>query len=334
MPLCCLYGGLAAANVAAWLWAVCAFGDRPVLLGTALLAYGLGLRHAVDADHIAAIDAVTRKLRQEGRRPLTIGLFFALGHSTVVALAVAVIAAGSTVLLRESFEELKSIGGIVGPSLSALFLFALAVSNLIILRSLWQAFRRLRAGAGLAQGELERLPPAGGLIGRLFKPIFARIARPWHMYLLGLLFGLGFDTATEVALLGISATQAAHGMSVWSIMVFPALFAAGMSLIDTTDGVLMLSACDWAFVKPARRLVYNLALTFVSAAVAFLVSGILVLGLLGEQLALSSGFWRAIEALNGHLDGMGLAIVVLFISLWIASMVAWRYAGARAGQSS
>jgi high-affinity nickel-transport protein len=330
-PLVCLYGTLAAANVVAWVWALWAFGDRPLLLGTALIAYGLGLRHAVDADHIAAIDAVTRKLRQEGRPPLTLGLYFALGHSTVVTLAVAGIAAGSAVL-GESFEELRSIGGIVGPCIAALLLFALAISNLIILRSLWLAFRRLRAGTALAPDELDRLPQGGGFVSRVLKPVFGRVTRPWHMLLLGFLFGLSFDTATEVALLGLSASQAAHGVSVWSIMVFPALFAAGMTLIDTTDGVLMLRACDWAYVKPARKLVYNLAITFVSAAVALLVGAILVLGLVGERLALSSWFWRATAALDENLDAIGLAIVALFLSLWIAGMVAWRYAGARPGQ--
>ena len=183
-PVVCLYGALAAANAAAWMWALWAFGDRPLLLGTALIAYGLGLRHAVDADHIAAIDAVTRKLRQEGRRPLTLGLYFALGHSTVVTLAVAAIAAGSAVL-GESFEELRSVGGIVGPCIAALLLFALAISNLIILRSLWQAFRRLRGGADLVPGELDCLPQAGGFVSWMFRPVFNRITRPWHMLPLG-----------------------------------------------------------------------------------------------------------------------------------------------------
>src|SRR5262249_21953380 len=182
---------LAAANVAAWMWALWAFGDRPLLLGTALIAYGLGLRHAVDADHIAAIDAATRKLRQEGRRPLALGLYFALGHSVVVTLAVAAIAAGIAVL-GESFEALRRIGGIVGPCIAALLLFALAISNLIILRSLWQAFRRLRAGACLVPDEFDRLTQSGGLVSRVFRPVFDRITRPWHMLPLGLLFGLSF----------------------------------------------------------------------------------------------------------------------------------------------
>jgi nickel/cobalt transporter (NiCoT) family protein len=323
-----MYGALGAGNIAAWLWALWAFGDRPLLLGTALIAYGLGLRHAVDADHIAAIDAVTRKLRQEGQRPLTLGLYFALGHSTVVAVAVTGIAAGS-IVLGESFEELRSIGGIVGPCIAALLLFALAISNMLILRSPWQALRRLRGGADLAPGELDRLPGTGGFVSRMLRPVFERITRPGHMLPLGFLFGLSFDTATKVALLGIAATQAAHGVSVWSIMVFPALFAAGMTLVDTTDGVLMLRACDWAYVKPARKLVYNIAITFMSAAMAMLVGGILVLGLVGERLALSSWFWRATAALDDNLDAMGLAIVALFVSLWITAMITWRYVGPR-----
>src|ERR1700738_1504240 len=242
-----LYAILATANLLAWAWAFAAFHGDALLLGTALLAYGFGLRHAVDADHIAAIDNVTRKLMQEGKRPLYVGLFFALGHSPVVARACAGVAAAAT-LLSAHFEPFKSVGGVVGTLVSALFLFAIAAANLVILRSVWRTFERVKNGGRYDAGDYDLLLADRGLLARLFRPLFGLITRSWHMFPLGFLFGLGFDTATEVALLGLSATQAAQGVSLWSVLVFPALFAAGMALVDTTDGVLMLGAYNWAFV--------------------------------------------------------------------------------------
>jgi len=274
-----IYALLTFANLGAWAWAVLLFRDHPVLLGTALLAYGFGLRHAVDADHIAAIDNVTRKLMQEGKRPVGVGFFFALGHSTVVILAAAAVAATATAL-AVSFEEFKAVGGVIGTSVSALFLFAIAAANIVILRGVWRTFQHVRQGGRYVEEDFDLLLNSRGLLARLFRPLFRLIRTSWHMFPLGFLFGLGFDTATEVAVLGISATQAAQGVSIWSIMVFPALFAAGMSLIDTTDGILMLGAYDWAFVKPMRKLYYNLTITAVSVVVAVLVGGIEALGLL------------------------------------------------------
>ncbi len=315
-PLIGLYGALTAGNLAAWAWALLAFHDQPLLLGTALLAYGFGLRHAVDADHIAAIDNVTRKLMQEGKRPLCVGLFFALGHSTVVALAVAGVAAAAT-LLSAHFEQFKSVGGVIGTLVSALFLFAIAAANLVILRSVWRTFERVRNGGRYDAHDLDMLLADRGLLAR----------RSWHMFPLGFLFGLGFDTATEVALLGLSATQAAQGVSVWSILVFPALFAAGMALIDTTDGVLMLGAYNWAFVKPIRKLYYNLTITLVSVVVAFLIGGIELLGLLGDRLGLSGWFWQAIGGLTNNLNALGLLIIGVFIAAWVGSVALYRYKG-------
>lgn len=321
-----LYGLLLAANLGAWAWAFLLFHDQPLLLGTALLAYGFGLRHAVDADHIAAIDNVTRKLMQEGQRPVGTGFFFALGHSSVVALAAAGIAVTAT-LLAGRFEAFKSIGGIIGTSVSALFLIAIGVANLIILRSVWQTFVRVRAGGRYDDEDLDILLASRGFLARVFRPLFSLIRRSWHMYPLGFLFGLGFDTATEVALLGLSATQAASGLSIWSIMVFPALFAAGMALIDTTDGVLMLGAYNWAFVRPMRKLYYNLTITLVSVVVAFLIGGIEVLGLVGERLDLTGGFWDAVGGLNDNFGNLGFIVIGVFIVAWIASILIYRYSG-------
>ncbi len=321
-----IYAVLAAANLLAWAWALLLFREQPVLLGTALLAYGFGLRHAVDADHIAAIDNVTRKLMQAGRRPVSVGLFFALGHSSVVAIAAAAVA-GTATALAGSFDRFRAIGGIIGTSVSALFLLGIAAANLFILQSVWQTFQHVRRGGRYVEEDFDMVLNSRGLLARLFRPVFALVTRSWHMAPLGLLFGLGFDTATEIALLGLSATQAAHGMSIWSIMVFPALFAAGMSLIDTTDGILMLGAYDWAFIKPMRKLYYNLTITAVSVAVAALVGGVEALGLLGGQLHLTGLFWDGIGGLNDNFGTLGFAIVALFIAAWVISILVYRYKG-------
>ena len=321
-----LYVLLLAANLGAWAWALLLYRNHPVLLGTAFLAYSFGLRHAVDADHIAAIDNVTRKLMQDGKRPVATGFFFALGHSTVVILAAAAVAATATALAG-SFDEFKAIGGIVGTSVSALFLFAIAAANVVILRGVWRTFQHVRRGGCYAEEDFDLLLNSRGLLARLFRPLFRLVRSSWHMAPLGFLFGLGFDTATEVAVLGISATQAAQGISIWSIMVFPALFAAGMSLVDTTDGILMLGAYDWAFVKPMRKLYYNLTITAVSVVVAVLVGGIEALGLLGDQMHLGGAFWDGIGALNDNMNALGFAIIALFIAAWIGSMVLYRYKG-------
>lgn len=320
-----IYTVLAVFNVGAWAWAVWLFRDQPLLLGTALLAYGFGLRHAVDADHIAAIDNVTRKLMQDGRRPVSVGFFFALGHSTVVLLAAAAIAATATALA--GFEGAKAIGGVISTAVSAMFLFAIAAMNILILVSIWRTFRHVRRGGTYVESDFDLLLNSRGLLARLFRPVFRIVTRSWHMYPVGFLFGLGFDTATEVALLGMSATQAAHGMSIWSIMVFPTLFAAGMSLIDTTDGILMMGAYNWAFVKPIRKLYYNLSITLVSVVVAVVIGGIEALGLIGDQLDLHGWFWDAIGGLNDNFNMLGFVITGIFIAAWVGSIIVYRYKG-------
>jgi len=318
-----LYVVLIGANVLAWVWALVAFRDYPVLIGTALLAYALGLRHAVDADHIAAIDNVTRKLMQDGSRPLGVGFFFSLGHSTVVVLASAAIAL-TAAALDNRFESFKLIGGTVGTLVSSLFLFIVGAANLVILISVYRTFRQVRRGGAFVEDDLDRLLAQRGVLGRLFRPVFRLVTRSWHMYPLGLLFGLGFDTATEIGLLGISAAQASNGLPIWSIMVFPALFTAGMSLVDTTDGVLMLSAYGWAFAKPIRKLYYNLTITFVSVVVALLIGGIEALGLIAGKLSLEGPFWDLVGTLNGHFGALGYLIVAIFVGCWLISMLLYR----------
>ena len=321
-----LYAIVIAANIAAWLWALAAFHDRPILLGTALLAYGLGLRHAVDADHIAAIDNVTRKLMQEGKRPVAVGFFFSLGHSTIVALASLAVAL-TAMAFKGEFEAFRSVGGFVGTLVSATFLLAIAAMNFVIFACVARTFVRVKAGGRHIEEDLDMLLAGRGLLARLFRPLFRMIRASWQMYLLGFLFGLGFDTASEIGLLGISAAQGTNGMMLWSIMVFPALFAAGMALIDTTDGMLMLGAYGWAFQRPLRKLYYNMSITFVSVAVALLIGGVEALGLIGEKLALKGAFWNDIGALNGNFGTLGYLIVAIFAVCWIGSAAIYRLNG-------
>ena len=323
-PITGIYALLILANLAAWVWAVLVFRDRPVLLGTAFLAYGFGLRHAVDADHIAAIDNATRKLMQEGKRPVGVGLFFALGHSSVVALA-AIGVVGAATTLAGSLDRFKAVGSIVGTGVSAVFLFAIAIANLIILRGVWRTFLHVRQGGRYVAEDFDLLLNSRGLLARLFRPLFRIISESWHMFPIGFLFGLGFDTATEVALLAVSATAAANGVSIWAIIVFPALFAAGMSLIDTTDGIVMVGAYGWAFEKPLRKLYYNLMITFVSVVVAVLIGGIETLGLVSDQFALKGAFWDGVDALNGNFTALGTVVIGLFIAAWVGSVIIYRY---------
>ncbi len=321
-----LCGGLIAANVAVWVWVLVAFHAYPLLLGTALLAYGLGLRHAVDADHIAAIDNVMRTLMQSGQRPVGVGLFFSLGHSTIVVAASIAIAA-TAMAFRSRLEVWHDIGGVVGTLVSSVFLLAIAAMNIVILLSVRRSFRRLRRGEPVEAGELDLLLAGGGLLSRIFRPLFGRIARSWQMYPLGVLFGLGFDTATEVGLLGISAAEASHGLPIWSILAFPALFTVGMSLVDSIDSVLMLGVYGWAFVKPVRKLYYNMVITLVSIVVAVLIGGIEALGLLGQQFALHGLFWDMVAALNDNFGLIGYCVIAVFVLAWVGAAILYRARG-------
>ncbi len=320
-----IFALLIGANAAAWLWALAAFHDYPLLLGTAFLAYSFGLRHAFDADHIAAIDNVTRKLMREGKRPVGVGLFFALGHSSVVAALTVAIAVTATAL-ETKFESFKTIGAVIGTSVSALFLFAIAMANAVVLVSIWRAFQKVKNGGAFAEEDMDEALAARGLMGRLFRRFFKVISHSWQMCPLGLLFGLGFDTATEIGLLGISATQASQGLPVWSILVFPALFTAGMTLVDTADSILMLGAYRWAYVKPIRKIYYNLTITAVSVVVAFVVGGLEALNLIGGQLGLSGGggFWGAVGAMNDNFGVLGCFIAGIFILAWAVSWLIYR----------
>ena len=318
-----LYGGLIVANGAAWAWAFAAFYSQPLLLATGLIAYGLGLRHAVDADHIAAIDNVARKLMQEGKRPITVGFFFALGHSTVV-LAASVVIASTAAGLHQRFPELIEVGGVLGTSISALFLFAVAIINIAVLASVCRLLGRVRRGEDYREELPNGLLARRGLLSGLFRAIFRLISRSWHMYPLGFLFGLGFDTATEIGLLGISAAEASKGLPIWSILVFPALFAAGMLLVDTSDGVLMVGAYGWAFTNPVRKLYYNLTITGISVIIAVVVGAIEAFGLFAEKLGIGG---RLADFAAGHPGAIGCSVIGIFAVSWLVSFVVGRAAG-------
>ncbi len=323
-----ILGGLVAANALSWAWALIAFHDYPILLGMALLAYSFGLKHAVDADHIAAIDNVTRKLMNEGSRADTVGLFFSLGHSSVViAASIGVAVAASS--LQSRFEAFRQVGSLIGTSVSVGFLLIIAAINLGVLRSVWRAFERVRRGGLVSDDDYDLLLNNRGFLTRILRPVMRMVSKPWHLYPLGFAFGLGFDTATEISLLGLSAAQAAQGLEIWSILVFPVLFAAGMALVDTADSILMVAAYGWAFVNPLRKLYYNLTITAVSVLVALIVGGIEALGLVQDRIGNDGAFWQAIEALNRNFGSIGYLIIALFVVSWVASMAFYRWRGYR-----
>ncbi len=321
-----IYILLCAANAVVWAWAVIALAGRPTLLGTAVLAYVLGLRHAVDADHIAAIDNVVRKLMQEGKRPVSVGLFFSLGHSLVVTIAVAVIVL-TAFALQGQLHPFKSLGSLIGTGASAFFLLAIAAINLVILRGVWRSFRRARRGEPVAEHELDHLLSGRGFLARIFRPLFRMVSRSWQMFPIGFLFGLGFDTATEITLFTVAASQASGGMTFATIMIFPALFTAGMTLVDTTDSVLMVGAYGWAFLNPIRKIWYNLTITAVSVLVAVLIGGIEALGLISDQLGLAGGFWGIIDNMNDGLANFGYLVIGVFVGSWIVSYLIYRWQG-------
>jgi len=280
MPGWKLLAPLAAANLAAWGLAWGLLHGDPALLGAAVLAYTLGCRHAVDADHIAAIDNATRKLMASGGRPAATGLWFSLGHSAVVWIASIGVALAAG-LAGSRLDVLRQFGGGLGTTISALFLLGIAAGNAVVLASIVAAIRRPpQSGAE----PVERYFAPKGLYTRLFLPVFRMVSKSRHMFVVGVLFGLGFDTASEIGLLGLSAAAAGGGLPVWFILVFPALFTAGMSLIDTLDSVVMTRAYGWALAAPSRRLYYNLTITFASVVVALVVGGIELMSLIDRGM--------------------------------------------------
>ena len=325
-----IFCGLVATNLLAWAWALTAFAGQPVLIGTAVLAYSLGLRHALDADHIAAIDNVTRKLMQEGKRPVSVGLFFALGHSSVVMTASVAIAAAAK-SFTDQFAAYREIGAVLGTSASALFLFAIAAANLMVLGGVYRAFLRVRRGEVVRDEDIDALLQQRGWLARLFRPLLRLVSKSWHLFPIGFLFALGFETASEISLFGLSAAGS-KDISTWSALIFPLLFAAGMTLVDTIDGVLMIGAYGWAYRHPVRKLFYNLTITSISVLVALVIGGIEALGLMAGHFGLQGKFWDWITELSTQFGTLGYVIVAVFAASWAISFVVYRAGGYHRGE--
>jgi high-affinity nickel-transport protein len=292
--------------------------------GVGLTAYTLGLRHALDADHIAAIDNTTRKLMADGRRPLSVGLFFSLGHSTVVFVLALLLGLGVRSVagpVGNSDSALHRITGVLGPSVSGLFLLIVAAVNIATLAGIVGAFRGGRRGR-LSEAEVAERAVAGGPLSRVLGRFTRVVTRSWQMYPLGILFGLGFDTATEIALLFLAGGAAGAGMPWYAVLTLPLLFAAGMSLLDTIDGSFMNFAYGWAFSNPVRKLYYNATVTALSIVVALGIGGIELAGVLAERLGLRGGVWDAVGAVD--LGVVGYAVVALFALTWAAAVLVWR----------
>jgi high-affinity nickel-transport protein len=322
--LLAIYALLITLNLAVWAALLIASTRYALLLGLAPLAYGFGLRHAVDPDHIAAIDNTTRKLMQDGQRPVGVGLFFSLGHSTVV-FGLSLLIAFSAAFVKTNLPQMQNVGGVIGTTVSGTFLLVIAAINLVVLFDIYKTWRAVRRGGTYDEGTLEEYLSNRGLLARLFRPLLRVVTHSWQMYLIGFLFGLGFDTASEVGILGMSATAGAGGMPVWFILLLPLLFVAGMSLIDTTDGVAMLGAYGWAYVRPVRKLYYNMNITLLSVIIALFVGGIEVLQVIGTETGASGGplAWAA----GFSIPSMGFYIIGLFLAGWLTSVVVYKVRG-------
>ena len=303
-------------------------GGKAFGIGVGLTAYTLGMRHAFDADHIAAIDNTTRKLMSDGRRPLAVGFFFSLGHSTVVFGLALLLATGLKAVIgpvEDDSSRLHHYTGLIGTSVSGVFLYLIAVLNVIVLVGILRVFIRLRRGDyDLSdEAELERQLANRGLLNRLLGRFTNSITKSWHMYPIGLLFGLGFDTATEIALLVLAGTSAAAGLPWYAILCLPVLFTAGMCLLDTIDGSFMNFAYGWAFSSPVRKIYYNITVTGLSVAVALLIGSIELLGLFADQMGWRGPFWEWLGGLD--LNTVGFAVVGLFVITWVIALLVWRY---------
>ena len=312
-----LIGALAAANILIWIATWAASRTFSALLATGWLAYAFGLRHAVDADHISAIDNTTRKLMQEGKRPIGVGFFFSLGHSTIVILLCATLAVATSYAQRH-LHGWQQIGGQIGTIVSGSFLYIIGLVNLLVFIDLIRRMRALSRGHDLDEEALHHALEQRGFLARLFRPLLRMVRRSWQMYLVGFLFGLGFDTATEVGLLGLSARSGGSGIPFWAIMLLPLLFTAGMCLIDTLNSVLMLGAYGWAFIKPARKLYYNLSITLISVLVAFAIATQEMLGLTGIDLSPKGQIWRYLD------ERLGFVIVAVFLIGWAISALLFK----------
>ena len=324
-----IFGILLAINIALWVVALASSLQYPLFLALAATAFALGLRHAVDADHIAAIDNVTRKLMQEKKRPVAVGFFFSLGHSTVVFIIAVLIGLGATAIrngISNDSSGLETIAGLIGTSVSAFFLLAMAAINIVILVQIVRAFRNVTRGGAYREEDVDAYLNQRGFFARIFRGVFKTVDRSWKMYPVGFLFGLGFDTATEIGLFVIAGSVGALESKVpgYSAVLLPLMFTAGMCLMDTTDGVMMLGAYGWAFVKPIRKLFYNMTITLISVIVALVIGGIEVLSIVGDQFQLQGPFWGFLGAIGDNSGWVGAGIIAVFILSWVLSTVIYR----------
>ena len=299
-----------------------------VLAGLGIVAFVFGLRHGVDADHIAAIDNTTRKLMQDGKRPLTVGTWFSLGHSTIViGMIIALVA--STRAIAGSIPLLQSSGALIGTAVSGTFLWLLGLVNVVIVLGIYRVFKQLRSGE-LDQNKLDELLEKRGFLNRYFSPLFRVVKKPWHIYPVGVLFGLGFDTASEIALIAISVgVGVSSSVPLWTILVLPFMFTCGMVLVDTTDGVAMRLAYGWAFLKPIRKIYYNLTITVISVLVAVLIGGVEVLQVVSGELSLNGAFWSWLNGLD--FETLGYGIIGIFLASWLASIAIYKFRRIEAG---
>ena len=294
-------------------------------LGLGVTAYTLGMRHAFDADHIAAIDNTTRKLMAEGKRPLSVGFWFSLGHSSIVFGLVLLLSFGIKALVSQVEDDgssLQQTTGLIGTAVSGTFLLLIGVLNLVVLREILGVFREMRRGH-FDEQQLEDHLNNRGLLNRILGRVTRAVRKPWHMYPVGLLFGLGFDTATEVSLLVLAGGAAAFNLPWYALLTLPVLFAAGMSLFDTIDGCFMNYAYGWAFSKPVRKVYYNITITALSVAVALIIGGIEILSILTERFGITSGplAWAG----GVDLNQAGYVIVGLFVVTWVVALLVWRF---------
>jgi len=294
----------------------------PVLAGLGIVCYILGLRHGFDCDHIAAIDNTTRKLIHQGKKPSTVGLWFSLGHSTIVVSLIVVLVYASRLVIG-TIPALESGGAIAGTLISGVFLFLIGVINTVIVLDIYKIFKAAREG-DMDEEKLEETLDNRGVMNRFFKPLFNIVNEPWQIYPIGLLFGLGFDTATEVALIAVSVgAGVSNAVPLWMILVLPFMFTCGMVLVDTTDGVIMRLAYGWAFMNPIRKIFYNLTITVISVLVAFAIGGIELLQVLSTEFRLTGPFFDLINNLD--FESLGYVIVAIFVISWLASMLWWKY---------
>ncbi len=294
-------------------------------IGLGLTAYTLGLRHALDADHISAIDNTTRKLMAERKRPLSVGFWFSLGHSSIVFGLSLLFAIGIRALngaVQNNGSTLHNVTNWIGTSVSGTFLYVIAALNVVILVGIIKVFREMRSGR-FSEAELEQQLDSRGLMNRFFGRFTRTISKPWHMYPIGLLFGLGFDTASEVALLFLAAGAAGSGLPFYAILCLPVLFAAGMSLLDTIDGSFMNFAYGWSFSKPVRKVYYNITVTGLSVVVALVIGTIELAGLFAHELGAQGPFWRWV--VNVNINELGFIIVGLFVLTWAVALAVWRF---------